>query len=167
MEYVPRNASCPCRSGRKFKRCCGRHGRARRSPESPESPESLDSPLETIDATGRGCRWTIFEKGDAGGQFVEHACTGDRFEVSGFDGWLHNGKVASMLFVLELLPPQLIDWALRQALEAVSDEELTPLGVEVARVILLAVAVTDLVGDPRRRRRRGLRRRAPDRQAAA
>ena len=110
-------------------------------------------------ATGRGCNWTIYDKGEAAGQLVEHVCSGDRFEVDLRDGWLRNGHAVSMFAVLDALPPPLTEWALREAIGAVSDEELTPLGIDVARVVLLAGVVTDLVGDPRRRSRRGLRRR--------
>lgn len=50
-----------------------------------------------------------------------------------------------MLPVLEAIPPQLNGWALRTALDAMSDVELTPLGMEVARVLLLGSAVNDVV----------------------
>ncbi len=72
-----------------------------------------------------------------------------------------------MLCVLELVPPQLIDWVLRQALEVVADEDLTPLGIEFARVILVAGSVADLVGELDRRSRRSIRRRMAGRRAAA
>ncbi len=88
-------------------------------------------------------------------------------EVEELDGWLHNGRAASMLCVLELVPPQLIDWVLRQAFEVVADEELTSLDVELARVILVVGAVADLVGELDRRSRRSVRRRLPGRRAAA
>jgi hypothetical protein len=90
-------------------------------------------PLSTIDATGRGCRWTIYgastaEQAGAPGEFVEHHCTGERFMVRKGLGWLHDGKPVSVFQVLDRLPPELCDWVVRQSLEAVSDEELTPLG---------------------------------------
>lgn len=107
--------------------------------------------IETIDATGRGCRWAIFKRegpeGAAKGELVKHLCTDDRYEVQAPDGWLRNDKPVPMMLVLEALPPQMAEWALRQSLEAVSDEEMTPLGAELARVILLAGSVLDLVGD--------------------
>lgn len=60
-----------------------------------------------------------------------------------------------------------VDWVLRQAFEVVADEELTSLGVELVRVILVAGAVADLVGELDRRSRRSVRRRLPGRRAAA
>ena len=77
------------------------------------------------------------------GELVEHACDGERFEVNRRRGWLHNDEPASMFSVLEALPPQLNGWALRTAIEAMSDEDLTPLGIEVARVFMLASAVNE------------------------
>ncbi len=107
--------------------------------------------IETIDATGRGCRWAIFKRegpeGAAKGELVRHLCTDDRYEVQAPDGWLRNDRPVPMMLVLEALPPQLTEWAIRQSLDAVSDEEPTPLGFELARVIVLAGAVVNLVGD--------------------
>jgi hypothetical protein len=140
MEGASRNSLCPCGSGRKYKRCClpGDSGRA---------PDSLLQPLETLDATGRDCRWTIYARMDPGGslagELVEHTCDGERFEVDPLRGWLHNEKPVSMFSVLDALPPQLNGWALRTAIQAMSDEDLTPIGIEVARVFMLASAVNE------------------------
>lgn len=86
-------------------------------------------------------------EGAATGELVEHLCNGERFEVQAADGWLRNGKPIPMLLALEVLPPQLYEWAVGQSLGGVSDEDMTPFGMEVVRVLLLAGAVTDLVGD--------------------
>jgi SEC-C motif len=164
MARVSRNAPCPCGSGKKFKLCCmpaeGGPGFALRE-------------IETIDATGRGCRWTVFKRegpeGAAKGELAEHVCTSDRYEIQPPDGWLRNGRPVPMMLVLEALPPQLTEWAMRQSFDAVSDEELTPFGVELARVILLAGVVVDLVGDLHAPRHGRLRRAldARKRRAAA
>ena len=140
VDRTSRNSPCPCGSGRKYKRCC--------LPGEPrKAPDSLLRPIETIDATGRDCRWTVYARADRSGsvvgELVEHACDGERFEVDRRCGWLHNDKPASMFSVLEALPPQLNGWALRTAIEAMSDEDLTPLGIEVARVFMLASAVNE------------------------
>jgi hypothetical protein len=108
------------------------------------------NPLETL-ATGSDCRWTVFARtlpsGSVVGELVEHGCDGERFEVDRQRGWLRNGKPISMFSLLDSLPPQLNSWALRTALDAMSDEELTPLGMEVARVFLLGSAVNEVVRD--------------------
>lgn len=111
MGRIPRNAPCPCGSGRKYKLCC--------LPEEPApgGPDRRTRPLETIDATARGCLWTIYERqeNDAArpsGEIVEHHCSGDRFTVDGAEGWLRNGEPISMLAALDALPPQLADWVL-------------------------------------------------------
>jgi len=159
MNRVSRNAPCPCGSGRKFKRCC--------LPTSSAGPSSNSAlrEIETIDATGRGCRWTTFKRegpeGSARGEIVEHLCTGDRFEVDAPNGWLRNGESVSMLFALDALPPQLAGWALQQALDAATDEEPTPLGVELARVLLLAGAVLEVIGETRESSPGRLRRTLP------
>jgi hypothetical protein len=139
---VSRNSPCPCGSGLKYKRCCLRG-------DSQDASNSALRPLETLDATGRDCHWTIFARIAAGGsvvgELVEHACDGERFEVDRQRGWLRNGKPVSMFSVLDALPPQLNGWALETALEAVSDEDLTPLGMDVARVFLLGSAINEVV----------------------
>jgi SEC-C motif len=142
MEQVSRNSACPCGSGLKYKRCC-LTGDSQRTAD-----EGLRT-LETLDATGRNCRWTIFARTEPGGsvvgEFVEHACDAERFEVDRHRGWLRNGKQVSMFAVLDALPPQLNGWALRTALDATSDEDLTPIGMDVARVFLLVSAVNEVV----------------------
>ena len=98
-------------------------------------------PLETLDAANGGFHWTIYARtessGAVRGEVVEHACDGACFEVDRQRGWLRNGEPVSMFSVLDAIPPQLNAWALKTALEAMSDVELTPLGMEVARVFLL------------------------------
>jgi hypothetical protein len=140
MERVSRNSACPCGSGRKYKRCC-------LASQSQRPFETALRPLKTLDATGGDCRWTILARtGQSGsllGEVVEHACDGERFEVDRQRGWLRNGEPVSMFSVLDALPPQLNGWALREALEAMSDEHLTPLGMDVARVFLLGSAVNE------------------------
>lgn len=64
-------------------------------------------------------------------------------------GWLHDGKAVSVFHVLDRVPPELCDWVVRQSLEAVSDKELTPLGIDVVSLIAVATSVFDLVGDLR------------------
>jgi hypothetical protein len=122
-------------------------------------PNAALEEIEAIDATGHGCRWLVLGRvgpeGTAKGELVEHLCNGDRFEVQTPDGWLMNGKPIPISLALEVLPPQLYEWAIRQSLDAVSGEDLTPFGIEVARILLLAGTVVDLVGDlgaPRRGR---------------
>ena len=88
---------------------------------------------------------------------MEHLCNGERFEVQAPDGWLMSGKRVPMYLVLEALPPPFYEWAIRQSLDAVSDGDVTPFGLEVARILLLAGTVVDLVGDLRAPRR-GLKR---------
>lgn len=88
-----------------------------------------------------------------------YLCNGERFEVQAPDGWLRNGKPIPILLALEVLPPQLYEWAIRQSLDGVSDEDMTPFGMEVARILILAGSVVDLVGDlsaPRRGRLKGI-----------
>lgn len=157
MTRVSRNAPCPCGSGRKYKLCC-----------LPVKADDVGGKatlqeIETIDATGHGCNWRILGRvgpeGAATGELVEHLCNGERFEVQAPDGWLRNGKPIPILLALEVLPPQLYEWAIRQSLDGVSDEDMTPFGMEVARVLLLAGTVVDLVGDlsaPRRGRLKGI-----------
>lgn len=165
VSRVSRNAPCPCGSGRKYKLCCLSAERS----DSHLSP-ALEA-IETIDATERGCHWTIFKRkgpeGAAQGELVEHLCSGDRFEVQAPDGWLRNGKPVSMMFVLDSLPPQLAGWAIGQSFAVVSDEELTPLGVELARLVLLAGAVVDLTGDLGAANQGRLRRVLPGRKRRA
>ena len=124
-----------------------------------------------MDTTGRDCRWTILartdESGSVLGEVVEHACDGERFEVDGRRGWLRNGKPVSMFRVLDALPPQLNAWALRTALEAVSDEDLTPLGMDVARVFLLGSAINEVARDNAPAKLAGIRRMARRWRAAA
>jgi len=131
----------------KHKRCC--------LPDASDPARTTQAsalrPLETLDATDGGCHWTIYARtdptGSVLGEVVEHACDGERFEVDRQRGWLRNGKPVSMFTVLDAIPPQLNSWALRTAVEAMSDVELTPLGMEVARVFLLGSAVNDVVRD--------------------
>ncbi len=165
MTRVSRNAPCPCGSGKKYKLCClpaeadGIRGKA-----------ALRE-VETIDATGRGCDWRILERvgpeGTASGQLVEHLCNGERFEVQAPDGWLMDGKRVSMYLALEALPPPLYEWAIQQSLDGVSGEDVTPFGLDVARVLLLAGTVVDLVGDLRKPRRKLKRVLSNRRQEAA
>ncbi len=165
MMRVSRNAPCPCGSGRKYKLCClpieadGVGGKAR------------VHEIETIDATGQGCDWRVLERvgpeGTATGELVEHLCNGERFEVQAPDGWLMNGRRVPMFLALEALPPPLYEWAIRQSLDAVSDEAMTPFGLEVARVLLLAGTVVELVGDLRGPRRGALKRILPHRRQEA
>jgi hypothetical protein len=54
----------------------------------------------------------------------------------------------------------------RESLEAVSDEDLTPLGIEVVGLIALASSVLELVGDPRALKPRRRVRLRPRRAAA-
>jgi hypothetical protein len=144
MERLSRNSACPCGSGLKYKRCC-------LASESQRPLEAVLRPLKTHDATGSDCRWTILAgtapSGSLLGEVVEHACDGERFEVDRQRGWLRNGEPVSMFSVLDALPPQLNGWALRAALEAMSDEELTPLGMDIARVFLLGSAVNEAARD--------------------
>jgi hypothetical protein len=165
MTGVSRNAPCPCGSGIKYKLCClpieadGVGGKA------------AVHEIRMIDATGRGCDWRILERvgpeETASGELVEHLCNGERFEVQAPDGWLRSGKPIPMLLALEVLPPQLYEWAIQQSLGGVSDEDMTPFGLEVARVLLLAGTVADLVGDLRAPRRVGLKRILPHRRQQA
>ena len=124
-----------------------------------------------IDATGRGCEWRILERvgpeETAAGELVEHLCNGERFEVQPSDGWLRSGKPIPMLLALEVLPPQLYEWAIQQSLGGVSDEEMTPFGLEVARLLLLAGTVVDLAVDFRAPKRLGLKRILPHRRQQA
>jgi hypothetical protein len=81
MAAVARNMPCPCGSGRKYKQCC------LRGAANPRLGAPHGTPLRTIDATGHGCRWTIYaaaapEEAGAPGEFVEHHCTGERFMAS-------------------------------------------------------------------------------------
>jgi hypothetical protein len=144
MERVSRNSACPCGSGLKYKRCC-------LASESQRPFGAVLKPLETLDATGSDCRWTILagtaRSGSLLDEVVEHVCDGELFEVDRQRGWLRNGQPASMFSVLDALPPQLNGWALRVALEAMSDERLTPLGMDVARVFLLGSAVNEASRD--------------------
>jgi len=39
QDKIGRNESCPCGSGKKYKRCCGKT--SRRNQESPDAPQSL------------------------------------------------------------------------------------------------------------------------------
>lgn len=149
---VARNAPCPCGSGRKHKHCC--------LTRKPRASGREWEPVETIDVTGTGCEWVRHRV--AGGdtsepEMVEHRCDGDRFAVSRDGGWHVGGDAVSLFYVLERLPPELSSWAMKQSLVAVSDEQLTPLGVDLARVIVAMGTVVELVGDPREigRRRRG------------
>jgi hypothetical protein len=127
----------------KYKRCCLSDAAAR-------AAVTELRPLETLDATNGGCRWTIYARTDstgaALGEVVEHACDGERFEIDRGRGWLRNGKPVSMFSVLDAIPPQLNSWTLRTALDAISDVEFTPLGLEVARVLLLGAAINEAVG---------------------
>ena len=100
-------------------------------------------------------------------ELVEHACDGERFEVDRQRGWLRNGKPVSMFLVLDAIPPQLNGWALRTALEAMSDVELTPLGMEVARVFLLGGAVNEVVREHAPAKLARIRAMSPSRRAAA
>lgn len=166
MTSVSRNAPCPCGSGRKYKLCC-----------LPTEADGVGGKatvheIETIDATGHGCDWRVLERvgpeGTATGVLVEHLCNGERFEVQAPDGWLRNGKPIPVLLALEVLPPQLYEWAIQQSLCGVSDEDMTPFSMEVARILLLAGTVVDLVGDLRAPKRGGLGRILPHhRQQAA
>lgn len=157
---VARNAPCPCGSGRKHKHCC-----------LARQPRAIDrewEPVETIDVTGTGCKWVrhrLAAGESSEPEMVEHRCDGERFAVSRDAGWQAGGDAVSLFYVLERLPPELSGWAMRQSLAAVSDEQLTPLGVDIARVVLAIGTVVELVGDPReighrRRRVRPLSRRA-------
>lgn len=157
MTRVGRNAPCPCGSGRKYKLCClpARAGDV--------GGEATHREIETIDATGHGCHWRVLGRvgpeGTATGELVEHLCNGERLEVQAAEGWLRNGEPIPLLLALEVLPPQLYEWAIRQSLDGVSDEDMTPFGMEVARILLLAGTVVDLVGDlnaPRHGRLRGI-----------
>lgn len=154
MTRVSRNAPCPCGSGEKYKLCC------LPTEAGAVGTKATLQEVETIDATGHGCDWRILERvgpqGTATGQLVEHLCNGERFEVAP-DGWLMGGKRVPMYLALEALPPPLYEWAIQQSLDAVSDEDVTPFGLEVARVLLLTGTVVDLVGDLRAPRR-GLKR---------
>jgi hypothetical protein len=165
MVAVARNMPCPCGSGRKYKQCC------LRGAANPRLGAPHCTPLSTIDATGHGCRWTIYaaaapEEAGAPGEFVEHHCTGERFMASKGLGWLQDGKRLSIFQVLDGLPPELCDWVVRESLEAVSDEDLTPLGIEVVGLIALASSVLELVGDPRALKPRRRVRLRPRRAAA-
>jgi hypothetical protein len=155
MTRAGRNAPCPCGSGKKYKLCC-----LPAEADGVRGKTALHE-IETIDATGHGCDWRILERvgpeGTATGELVEHLCNGERFEVQATDGWLMSGKRVPMYLALEALPPPLYEWAIRQSLGAVSDEDVTPFGLEVARILLLAGTVVDLVGDLRAPRR-GLKR---------
>jgi hypothetical protein len=53
---VGRNEPCPCGSGRKYKKCCGRDGRGR------EAPPSLRRQFEAIDPRVAGVRSHLFER---------------------------------------------------------------------------------------------------------
>ena len=155
MTRASRNAPCPCGSGKKYKLCC------LPTETGGVGTKATLQEIETIDATGHGCDWRILERvgpeGTATGELVEHLCNGERFEVQAPDGWLMNGRRVPISLALEALPPPLYEWAIRQSLDAVSDEDVTPFGLEVARILLLAGTVVDLVGDLRAPRR-GLKR---------
>jgi hypothetical protein len=101
------------------------------------------------------------------GELVEHACDGACFEVDRHRGWLRNGKPVSMFCVLDALPPQLNGWLLRTALDAMSDEDLTPLGMDVARVFLLGSAINEVVRDYAPTKLARIRRMARRRRDAA
>lgn len=165
MTGVSRNAPCPCGSGKKYKLCC------LPTEAGGVGAKATLREIETIDATGRGCDWRVLERvgpeGTATGELAEHLCNGERFEVQAPGGWLRNGKPIPLLLALEVLPPQLYEWAIQQSLGGVSDEEMTPFGVEIARVLLLAGAVVELVGDLRAPKRGRLRRIMPHRRQQA
>jgi hypothetical protein len=167
MDRPSRNSACPCGSGLKYKRCCLP---ARPDPARATQPTELRA-LETLDATYGGCHWTIYARTESTGsvlsELVEHACDGERFEVDRQRGWLRNGKPVSMFLVLDAIPPQLNGWALRTALEAMSDVELTPLGMEVARVFLLGGAVNEVVREHAPAKLARIRAMSPSRRAAA
>ena len=148
----PAQRSVSVRQRAEYKKCCQGDGLNR-------TRRPAGAPVRTIDATGRGCRWTVYARaaadGAGPGEVVEHHCSGERFEAAKGTGWLHDGESVSVFQVLDRVPPELCDWVVRQSLEAVSDEELTPLGIDVVRLIALAGTVVELVGDPRKLKRRG------------